>query len=54
MGEDVSGGDGEVHERSARISGECRSEAAETEASRGFSQARATQAYPLRYVEENE
>jgi len=33
---------------------ECRSEAAETEASRGFSQARATEAYSLRSVEENE
>jgi hypothetical protein len=33
---------------------ECRSEAVETEGRRGFSQTRATQAYPQRYVEENE
>jgi hypothetical protein len=33
---------------------EFRSEAAETEVRRGFSQARTMQAYPLRYVEEAE
>ena len=38
----------------ARISQECRSEAVEAEARRGFSQARTTQAYPQRYVEEAE
>jgi hypothetical protein len=32
----------------------CRSEAAETEGRRGFSEVRATQAYSLRYVEEAE
>jgi len=38
----------------ARIIQEFRSEAVETEGRRGFSQARATQAYPQWYVEENE
>ena len=33
---------------------EYRREAVETDGRRGFSQARATQAYPQRYVEENE
>ena len=38
----------------ARIISERRREAAETEARRGCSQARTTQAYSLRYVEEAE
>ena len=37
-----------------RIIHECRSETAETEGRRGFSQVRTTQAYSLRYVEETE
>jgi len=37
-----------------RIIHECRSETAETEVRRGFSQVRTTQAYSLRYVEETE
>src|SRR5207245_7341082 len=43
---------GEV--RLAQITHGCRSEAVETEARRGFSQVRTTQAYPQRYVEEGE
>ena len=38
----------------ARIIYGCRSETAETEGRRGFSQVRTTQAYSLRYVEETE
>jgi hypothetical protein len=44
---------GDVVYSLARIIQECRCEAAETEARRGFSQVRATQAY-LRSVEETE
>ncbi len=53
----AAGKEGEIgsrfQQRLARIIHECRCEAAETEASRGFSQVRATQAY-LRSVEETE
>src|SRR5437867_8284666 len=42
------------HAGQARIVHECRSETQETEARRGFSQARVTQAYSLQYVEETE
>jgi hypothetical protein len=44
---------GRLDERLAWIIHECRREAAETEARRGFSQVRVTQAY-LRSVEETE
>src|SRR2546430_14018794 len=43
-----------VRKDQARIIHGCRSEAVETEGRRGFSQARATQAYSQRYVEETE
>ena len=43
-----------IRSRQARIIHECRSEAVEAEARRGFSQARTTQAYPQWYVEEAE
>src|SRR2546425_364486 len=42
------------HAGQARIVHECRSETQETEARRGFSQARVMQAYSLQYVEETE
>ena len=55
LGGDRMGAENDGEERLlARIIYGCRSETAETEARRGFSQARATQAYSQQYVEETE